>query len=544
MSEKIIKLQSQQAFNETWLPANNPIIKLADFQIPGGGGSQYDFSSSYININMEVVASPTTDTDSAGVNQPTSALPTDTALYNNDIALQMGTTVNTAFATSCSTMVRNASIMSQNKGMVESIREVNKLRGLLYNFENDQAEMHGGLEKFGNFQGRRGPKNATSSLVQIMGSNVDVAGEKDFATKAQGISRDFRIPLSDLFGVGNVKWNGDYFGNTDIHLELEPQRLIINQLGGDEAVTIFDPTPGINLTYGACFNMVAANPSTGLLAAAGTLGVSQPILAEIPYFDFGLQFPFYVGQAVQITANVAAAGALTHNRIISAIEYNVSNATASRATPGLQFMRIFTRTPIHTNGTAAGVEVTGILIKALKSDATKDQIRINKAEIVLKEVEGEPGPEGFEYTTYSTESTQGNGQTPTYHKQIVCEPNAQNLVVCSSNTGDLECGQSWESYRLSINQRDVAGNRDIPYRKPLHWDRCLRFFRNRNQTPSNLSFNQLGNIALAQGADQQQKFYPVLETLPLTAGNKIVDLEFNGIVALDVTFFKELTKSI
>ena len=92
MSEKIIKLQSQQAFNETWLPANKPIIKLADFQIPGG--SQYDFSSSYININMEVVASATSDTDSAGVNQPTSALPTDTALYNNDIALQMGTTAN------------------------------------------------------------------------------------------------------------------------------------------------------------------------------------------------------------------------------------------------------------------------------------------------------------------------------------------------------------------------------------------------------------------------------------------------------------------
>ena len=43
MSERIIKLQSQQAFNETWIPVTEtPVHKLIDFTIPSGG--QYDFS--------------------------------------------------------------------------------------------------------------------------------------------------------------------------------------------------------------------------------------------------------------------------------------------------------------------------------------------------------------------------------------------------------------------------------------------------------------------------------------------------------------------
>ena len=93
MSERIIKLQSQQAFNETWTPAdvttNPPILKLVDFTIPAGG--QYDLSKSYININMETVDAPFAGgADQNGLQAPVQNA-TDTAFYNNDIVLNTNT---------------------------------------------------------------------------------------------------------------------------------------------------------------------------------------------------------------------------------------------------------------------------------------------------------------------------------------------------------------------------------------------------------------------------------------------------------------------
>ena len=93
MSERIIKLQSQQAFNETWKPASEtPIGKLIDFTIPANG--TYDLGKSYININMETVnAAFAGGADHLGNTAPPGEVASDTALYNNDIVLTQTTTM-------------------------------------------------------------------------------------------------------------------------------------------------------------------------------------------------------------------------------------------------------------------------------------------------------------------------------------------------------------------------------------------------------------------------------------------------------------------
>ena len=326
--EKILKIQSEQGFSETAI-ANPAAVgqfinsKLVDFIIPGNG--TYDLSKSYVNINMEVVS------EQAGLGglTPTGVTPADTAIYNNDIQLFSSDVATAAAAGSfkvpCSMMVRNADIFSANRGMVESIRRVNTLRSVLSNIEDDKAEIHDGLDRFGAVNGRRGASNKTSSLVQIIGSNVNNAGVADVTQAALSLSRDYRIPISDLFGVGNAQWNGDVYGDTRIHLELQPNLLRVQQLGGSEEISTFDPA-GVNLLWGQCVDYTVAS-GLGQLAAAGALGTiagGSPLVTSISYDDFQLNCPFYVGQAITVTGTTSVGPtAFTPNPvIIDAIEYN------------------------------------------------------------------------------------------------------------------------------------------------------------------------------------------------------------------------------
>tara|TARA_R110002033_G_scaffold13_2_gene479 strand:- start:455 stop:1111 length:657 start_codon:yes stop_codon:yes gene_type:complete len=153
-------------------------------------------------------------------------------------------------------------MFSANRGMVESISRVNTLRQLLFNIENDKAEQHDGNLNLGTFFGRRGPSNGTSHLLQIMGSNTSVGGTVDPTITASNTRRDLRIPLSDLFGVGSALWNSDVYGSTRIHLELDTSRLRIEQLGGSEDTTNFQPA-GQNRTYGAMLDNTAASAALG-----------------------------------------------------------------------------------------------------------------------------------------------------------------------------------------------------------------------------------------------------------------------------------------
>jgi len=537
--ESIIKISSEQGFSESWVVADvatsPPTQKLLDFIIPGGTGT-YDLAKCFINVNAEVVAK-------ANANEPANTL-NSSALYNNDIVMKTGTN---AIIGDFAQIVRNADMFSANRGMVESIQNQDTLRALLFNIENDKAEQHDGNLNLGTFQGRRGPSNSTSQLVQIMGSNVSVAGVADTTIKASSTSRDLRIPLSDLFGVGSALWNSDVYGSTRIHLELDTSKLIIQQLGGDEDTAIFQPA-GQNKAYGGIEPLGGAGATLAPMPNGNDLGVSSPLVTQIEYFDYALQMPFYVGQAIEV-AFTNTAGAQTGYAQISAIEYN-EGTNSTNPPNGSKKVRIYTAVSLYNNATGGAENITAISIKALKSTPATgggvkgDQIRINNAEIVLTQLPSVDGPSSIDYRSYSTEVTQGVAGLTAFNKQIIVEPNAQNLIVAHCANGESQPTKEWTSYRMSINGEDVSGNRDIAYNKPLHRDRIARTFNNRAQNISNFSLNAV-QVATAQLADANQlAMYPIYETLPLTQSQKIVNLKLNAPAINDVLFFKELQKTI
>lgn len=569
MSERIIKLQSQQNFQE--IAAEGAFLsKLIDFNIPSSGLT-YDLSKSYINLNISV--QNLTGKNSAGNVPDGVILGDDDAMYNNDLGLTDGSAAKNSNISSNSAIVRNADLFSSSRGMVESIRRVNTLRNVLWNMENDEAERHAALDGIGTFQGRRGQKNETSSLVQIIGQNVNPAGQIDTTMKARALSRDFRIPLSDLFGVGSSQWNTDYFGETRIHLEIQPNNLTIDRLGGVESTTPYTGlgAGGVQQTavYGKMVDYNAAGlrvlPASGA-GNPGSVAFGQgnfPLITTITYTDMLLDFPFYVGQAIEVAGNVTGAGfVLTTNPvIIESItlldvvgKKRFSDASLTNLLIGQ--VAITTRTPIGVTLLAATNTVVDILVNASKSATTTDTININRAELVLSEID-EAGPRGMDYTTYSTEENQGQPALNNLNLQVMVEPNCSNLIIANCATGLTFSQRAWLFYRLAINNVDQTGNRDIVWGESIHKNRMERFFKNRNQRFTNSSLTQIDTTALqalislpaspVPTLANQVPFYPILETMPITENMKIVNLELEGVAATppqDVIFFKELQRSI
>ena len=565
MSDRIIKLQSQQNYQEQAIEGAF-INKLIDFHIPGSGLS-YDLSKSYINLNMEILNN---GLDANGV-APDGVLPSDKALFRNGLQLanEKGGTFH--HLANNAQIVRNADMFSANRGMVESIRRVNVLRSVLWNVENDEAEMRNGLDKIGQFKGRRGLGNQTSQSMQDVGQNVDMAGNQDNTIASKDIARDYRIPLSDLFGVGSAQWNSNYFGETRIHLEIQPNLLHAEPLGGAEDSSPFSGQAfsAAPVNYGAMLSYNAGASQLPNLPISSDLGLANfPLITELTYDDPGLDFPFHVGQAVIVSfANTGTApiAAPTTSQIISGIEH-ITEATKARlgalTTPLANVLvgqvAITFRQAIISTGVTNPAVLGTVTLKASLSQPAGNLIAINRAELVLSEMEGD-GPMGMEYSTYSTEETQGIG-TQTLNQQVMIEPNCSNLIVANCGQGFNFVDRPWFQYRIAIDNVDQSGNRDIVWGESLHKNRMERFFKNRGQRFTNSTLRQIGCNQVARVAaipatapagsivdGNQVRFYPILETMPITTSTKIVNLELEGTAGnppQDVIFFKELQRSI
>ena len=524
--ERIIKISSDNAFSERAQPGQFT-NKLLDLTIPGRG--TFDLSKSYINLHMDIIPGIAAGAAVAGITSD------DTALYSNQILLQQDLANTKQVVADCATLVRNCQMESQNRGMVESIRRVDTLRTLLYYLENDVKQTQDSLDTFGTFHGRRGVSNRTGNHIQHVITNVGVDNRVDTEGKSNSLSRDYRINFSDLFGVGNAMWNGDVFGDTRINLELNINKLIVEELGGAENVTAYPSTMVGNTTYGACQN----KPSN---AAGATLSVLTTVAT---YKDYGLNFPFWVGQAIAVNANGSAeGGAITEGRVvIESIQYQNNSNTNPPSPTNAEVMIITTRTPYYTNGTGTNSNLTNVTINALISSPGTSQIEIQRAELVLTEMIGVDGPEEIDYRTYATEEQNGVGAI-NFFNQYAVEPNAQNLIIAHCNANEILPGRAWAEYRLAINNIDQTGNRSVFYRQNLHQDRVLRFMNNRGQTISNMGM-YASDCRAQQGDGQQTALTPICETLPLTAGSKTVTLQLAAAGGIqDVILYRELVRSI
>ncbi len=527
--EKILKIQSENGFSAEQVPSETAFTsnRLLDFVIPNNG--TYDLGKSYISINMSVNNAVATGAAVTGFDAST-----DTAAYNTEISFEGDTANQNFYLSDNASMVRNCQMFSQNRGMVESIRRVDTLRQILWALENDKKEKQDGMYVMGTFNGRRGPENRTSRMNQTVIRNVNNLGVADSdpttGRVSKSLSRDFKIPLSDLFGVGNALWNGNVYGETRIHLELNMNKLRLSFLGGFEDVN--------NGPAGQAYGAMANEPAVAQGTALTTL------VTELSYKDYQLNFPFYVGQAVEINATDSVAGAIAaHRGIIQSIDYNSNN----NANPpgGTERMTITMRNAWYTTPGAQGpANITNILVKALLADPAGSTIKVNRAEIILNEQVGVNGPSEIDYRTYTTDEQNASG-APNFFHQYDVEGNAQNLLIGHCANTEITPINPWDEYRLAIDNVDVTGNRSVVYNSNLQQDRILRFMNNRGQNISDIGLQSIiTNAAQLAGANQVPMYF-ILETLPLKASSITVTFNLSYTVSVvDIVLYKELVKTI
>lgn len=659
--EKIIKLQSEQGFSETAKPGAFINSKLIDFVIPRG--ACYDLSKSYINLNMTLDAVA----ESGAVALP-AVTSDDTALYNMDLNVNNGET--NIHNSSCAQLVRNAQLYSSDRGMIESIRRVDTLKECLWNLENNKTAKLDSLEVFGTTANKRGDNQRTSTMRDVVVVNTDNNGNVINGLTSRNISRDFRMPLSEIFGIGNAVFDTNNYGDTRVHLEISPNKLNIENLSGDENNTYISD----GNFFGACEDDTSGGTAFNTLTF------------KYPYYDPQLMFPFYCGQAIEIeydtnasffeldTSTVGAiewaktgqaniimvanaspyqywkykfvlaggTGTATHwvnphveksgsgettsittdwdvytaepnastGPAVLKLSYDATTGVLSGASGGALGVLTpthkpdkFASVPVTTPPTAANtivrsaktytiidsikhivgasgttdlgkVEVTtrspwntlapannpagrtfassSIEVNAVNGDAVNSLISINRAEIVLSEMPGVKGPKSIDYITYTTEETYGPlVANLKFNHQFIIEPNAQNLIIASCPTGNVTPTQPWSEYSLVVDNVDQTGNRAVVYDSSLHKDRVLRFCLNKGMPPQDLS------LGTSNEKGESNESYIIYETLPLTQGTKMVNLELSpntrvkpgapggaGSMVEDVVVFKEIVKTI
>ena len=500
--EKIIKIQSENScvqifdnFAGTPVP---PTQKLLDFTIPRGG--VYDLSRSYIAINIEpsITNNPAID----------GLVPVNRVISH----VRTQATHAASHASKQNVLVKNAQIYSQNRGMIESIRRVDTLSMAKNYLENDQLETNRDLDLLGALQSDVEQNSFDSYYLD----EVKVSGVNDTIVNntSRVIARDHKIPLQSLFGIGRSSaYDGDKYGDTKIHLEMNFDKFDMVIAQGTEATSTVDDMDTVNGT------------NNGLSLAALT--------QTRTYEDPQLNSRFFVGEAVTVAGTGSVGNrAITSNVVITACNYNA----ATKKITYTYSDNVFTATGGGTENFTA--------ITMLGLTTAVPAVKINGAELVLTELKNPQNvPDSHDFITYTTEELNGNGQNP-LNRQIKVEPECQTLYICSVDNNQISPDRAITSYRMAIDNVDISGNRDIVYDSNLHYDRLIRAYRNKNVQLKDLRL-RLNEQTVVQSNIDIKSNAVIVETMPLGNDEKTVNLELQNAAAIQqVIVYKEVIKTI
>ena len=484
---------------------------LLDFRIPSNLKVEAD--KSYISLFCKMA---TTDDQPAAADGTGSANSQQygggNGVYNLDVACDVG---GGSFVSAPSvSFVKNAHLISSNKGNVEHLRDVNKLRMSLHSLENSYQEDNdtAHIES-----GRLNDKawGLVSPFIQT--------GHPDYGLGASYLEKELRIPLKSIFNICKGSLDTGYLGACDLHLEMDASR--INAIDSfNTEVAVFTGANG----YGE------VDDNT-------TLGDVSSITLSKEYARIGRreELPFYIGMKILFTAgNIELAGGVqslvNFERIITQISH-VNN----KVILGLNL----------TLGTSVGAGLTGVKVRPLDPPAGGTTLNINRAELILRTNDSLPNENGYEYTTYTLEKDQGGGAT-SFSKQYECEPESINLLVHTPETaGGLLSNLRQDKQRVSINNKETT-NRDVNRHTPLYNSQLNRYALNSGimvkslaQTKNKIDYDS-ATPSLHDNPNSEMWIY---EPLPQTPDLKLVNIEMTMDAARplrDVNIFKEVVRTI
>lgn len=503
--EKIIKIQSDNSIAQIFDVDNAvpPSQKLVDFTIPQGG--VYDLSKSYVSIKMKPVQTGNPVLDGF------------TAQQNIDGLILTNANQITSHVSPPATLVRNAQFYTQNRGMAESIRRCDTLKLAQQYLEKSENDIVKSLDIIGGFNTDVGlDLFKTYYLERKVLSNGDTL-LADNSNGSKVIAREHKIHLKDIFGIAqHPLYSTEIYGKTNIHLELNLDKFVMVNLQPVETGIAW----ASGVTHAAC-----ENQTLGAGALLTTAVVSER------FDNPQLQSPFYVGMTVTVAATLGG-GALTRARqVIKDITYDA----ASR-----RITCTFSGTCITAAG--GGSAISNLrMVTEQNPDCTTEVIG---AEIVLTEVINPPQvPNELEYVTYTTQEDVGNGQLNVF-KQYKVEPECQSLFVTHADSGQIAPDRAFNSYRMSIDGVDVAGNRDIEYAKPIHKDRIERCYRNKSVPLKSLELKMI-NLNARVAAAKGDSLSVIAESMPYTQEEKNINLEIKAGAAIqDLILYKEIVKTL
>ena len=452
-----------------------------------------DMSKSYINLNMSI------NGDGTNISASNVAF-TDNASQQHDVDPVM--------------LVKNVSVESSRKGLLESIRRCDVYRSTQKQYEEDDEDK---IDK--NHLGLNAPRAKNKfAITPFRELNVDTASRE--------LDHDVRIPLKDILGIGSVpQYDLSAFGRTKIACELNLDKISSSySLGaGDNAWTM--DTNELGSMTDTATNTSGGDRNENLLITTKTYEVEQ----------WRYLSPFWTNQQL-LVSRTDKDGAGTATVKVATVSYNSSNKKIYLACA----------TPFGTS--ANGAAITAISVVGV-APATNDLV-VNSAELVIEYNADKEAPSQVSIMTATTEEDNGAART-THNKQYQIEPEAMSVMVCFPKSDSIFSNLAYTSYRIAVNNETLT-NRDVERDSPLDFDRKSRYMQNQGKELNCLREKQLNKTQHPASSEANSVRYDalnnaILETLPVTDGMKNLGLEITssgGNEINELILFKEMLKTL
>tara|TARA_R110001632_G_scaffold134152_2_gene249337 strand:- start:11335 stop:12816 length:1482 start_codon:yes stop_codon:yes gene_type:complete len=469
---------------------------LLDFHL--SPGSVYNLKDSYISLNCDIQVVENETTSGVGI-------------YPMDLKWVSTSTTSVPKVENVS-LVRNATLSCQAKGQIENIRRVDMLKQNLYQYTKSQNE-----DISQSYLGANQLIDPVNRNQFSIYSDINKTGN----IKSRSLtSVPIQIPLADMFEFCRAtEFDTARAGMTHIHCELNMDKLQAVQR---------------NLSANW------ANTSIPKVADLTVVGALNQVSTTVKYTNLDAS-PFYVGMKVVI-ASATPAGT-TPPAVIVGNKHVINSIVWNKAAGGQ--LDITFATDIGT--LVSGQSYTGVtIVNEVVASAT---FNINFAEIVVKEVTQPQGFDVIEYSTYSTEETNG-GDLLSFQRQFTVEPEAVNLMIMFPSALDdiVSHNPGISSWRLRQNSKDLT-DRPLEKSSPLAWDR-------KNMTLLNLNNGrELENLVQVTGntsrVDLWKDVYSnpdvtvqtIMSPLTQTTVQKLLQVNITSTTPIkDMILFKQLTR--
>lgn len=511
--ERVIKIQSSNSISQSFRgdgSAPGPSQRLLQYRIIDDG-SVYDLTQSYISITM---ACDTHNTAAIagfdGVHKTMVGMLTDAAA---------GAFFGNSHAGDNSLLIKNLQLYSQKLGMLESIRNLNTLNLAKRSYEKDDIELQRDLDMFGVVAQTRGDHLYTTPFLDEVritnGDGVSDAGVG--ANKSRFRDVEHRIYLKDIIGLGKTPlFNSSKFGDVDLSLELDLDKVRSDTISGDE-----------ENKNGTATSFLNYDDQNGIAGGAAVFTFNS----TATYDDPELECPLCVGQFVSVVGTASVSGAVNVNAVVKDISY-------IETTKKLQVV-VNVDVLVAAGG---GENLVNISITPFSNPTLT--IDVKGAELNLVQVKNpEQVPEEYDYITYTTEVIDGGNNATTINKSAKLEGNAQTLYIVHCKPGEIAPNNGISSYRMSIDNVDVSGNREVNYGQGIQLDRVMRAYRNKNVPLKNLE-QKLTKINDEQDS-MRDPLACLVEPLVLQKEEKNLQLKLTAANNVaDVILFKEIVRSI